>query len=454
MQESNNAMTRTRRGFLGAVTAASYSRILGANDRVQIGFIGYGLMGARHVIDFKKLPDADLVGVADVYQPRVEQGVAACGSNCKGYADFRKLLDNKDILGVCISTPDHWHALATIMACAAGKDVYVEKPLTVFVKEGRWMTQAARKYNRVVQAGTQQRSGKHYQEALKVLRGGHIGKIVSARIGAFRNIMPGFGVTPESEPPAGFDYDFWLGPAPKRPYTKHRALYNFRWFWDYSGGQMTNLGAHDMDIVHWIMQVKGPKSVASFGGRLALTDDDGETPDTQDAIFDYNGFNMLVSLREVSAGRRTGEGGFHFYGTKGSMTLSRGGFEVFPDIRIPPNNQIPNWSNPAGHPERTANVTPQPWTTPLKMAGSSDEQLELHARNFVDCIKSRQRPIADVEQGHQVSTACHLANISLRLGRSIKWDPEKEQIVGDKEANAMLERPYRKPWDQVLRSSI
>jgi len=452
--QDTNLTAATRRGFLGAVTAASYSRILGANDRVQIGFIGYGLMGARHVEDFKKLPDADLVGVADVYQPRVEQGVAACGPHCKGYADFRKLLEVKELQGVVVSTPDHWHALATIMACAAGKDVYVEKPLTVFVKEGRWMTQAARKYNRVVQTGTQQRSGKHFQEAVRVLRAGHIGKIMSVRIGSFRNIMPGFGVTPEEQPPAGFDYDLWLGPAPKRPYTNHRALYNFRWFWDYSGGQMTNLGTHEVDIVHWALDTKGPKTVASIGGRFALTEDDGETPDTQDAIFDYNQCNVLVSIREASAGRRMGEGGFQFFGTKGSLAISRMGFEVFPDMKIPANNQIPNWSNPAGHPPRTRDFKPEPWTTPLKMAGSSDEQLELHARNFVDCIKSRHKPIADVEDGHRVSTACHLANISMRLGRMVKWDADKEQILGDKEANAMLERPYRKPWDQVLRSLL
>ncbi len=315
------------------------------------------------------------------------------------------------------------------------------------------MVKVARKHNRVVQVGTQQRSGRHFQEAVKVLRGGHIGKIVSVRMGSFRNVMPGFGVAQPSEPPAGFDYDLWLGPAPKRPYTKKRALYNFRWYWDYSGGQMTNLGTHEMDIVHWAMQVKGPRSVASIGGRLALTDDDGETPDTQDAIFEYDGFTALVSIREAATGRRTGGGGFDFFGTKGSLSIGRGGFEVFPDMKVPANNQIPPWSNPSGHPERS-DVRPEPWTTPMKMAGSSDEQLELHARNFIDCIKSRQRPIADVEEGHEVSTACHLANISMRVGRMVRWDAEKEQIVGDNEANAMLERPYRKPWDQVLRSLL
>ena len=446
-------MSPTRRAFVGALSAASYQRVMGANDRVQVGFIGFGLIGARHVLDFKNQKDVDLAAMCDVYQPRLEEGVAATGQQAKPYRDFRKMLDSKDLQAVVVSTPDHWHALMTIMACAAGKDVYVEKPMTLFVREGRWMVQAARRYNRVVQVGTQQRSGRHYQAALELLRGGHLGKIVSARMASYRNIMPGFG-RPEESKPSDFDYDLWLGPAPARPFSRHRGIYHFRWFWDYSGGQMTNLGAHHIDIVQWAMQVKGPSAVASSGGRLAL-EDDGETPDVQDALFEYSGFTTIYSCREVSVGRR-GTAGLEFFGTKGSMTIDRGGFEVFPDMKIEPENAIPAFVGPAhqaGGPRRTPN-TPVPWTQPLKMPGSSNEQFDLHVRNFLDCIKSRQRPIADVEDGHQVATACHLANISLRTGRKIRWDPEKEQILGDREASAYLERPYRKPWDEVLRKCL
>ncbi|MCC6861001.1 MAG: Gfo/Idh/MocA family oxidoreductase [Bryobacterales bacterium] len=441
----------TRRTFLGAATAASYQRVLGANDRVQLGFVGYGLIGARHVADFKKQPDADLAAVCDVYQPRVEQGVAACGGRAKSFRDFRKLLDDKDIQAVVVATPDHWHALLTIMACAAGKDVYVEKPLTVFVKEGRWMTTAARRYKRVVQTGTQQRSGKHFQEAVRLIRDGYLGKVHSSRIGSFRNITPGFGVTAPERPPSDLDYDLWLGPAPLRPYTRHRALYHFRWFWDYSGGQMTNLGTHNLDIVHWAMQVKGPRGVSCAGGRYALSEDDGETPDTQDAILEYPGFTVVISIREACGGRVAGGGGFQFYGTKASMTVSRGGFEIIPEMKVPPENLIPAWSAPSGHPARSK-AAPEPWTQPLKMQGSSDEQMDLHKRNWLDCIKSRRQPVADVEEGHQVATACHLANIAMRVGRRIQWDPDKEEIINDREASAMLVRPYRKPWDEVLRS--
>jgi predicted dehydrogenase len=442
----------TRRTALGALTAASYSRVLGANDRVQVGFIGYGLIGSQHVFDFGNQKDVDRAAMCDVYQPRLEQGVAACGQKAKPYSDFRKMLENKDLQAVVVCTPDHWHALMTMMACAAGKDVYVEKPLTLFIKEGRWMTEVARRHNRIVQVGTQQRSGKSYQKAKQLLASGYIGQIMHVGGGSFRNIMPGFGSPPESAAPHEFDYDMWLGPAPKRPYNKQRGLYHFRWFWDYSGGQMTNLGAHEIDIIHWVMNVKGPIAVSSSGGRYAIKDV-GETPDTQDSLFEYPGFTHLYSLREASAGRRAGAG-LEFCGTKGSMTVSRSGFEVFPDMKGSPFNAIPVFKgHPAGGPQHE-DVKPEPWIAKIKEPGSSDEQFDLHVRNFIDCIKSRERPISDVEGGHQVTTACHLANISLRLGRKIKWDPEKEEILGDRDASAMLVRPYRKPWDDVLRGLL
>jgi predicted dehydrogenase len=377
-------MRTNRRHFLGALTAASYARVSGANERVQLGFIGYGLIGSEHVRDFKKQSDADLAALCDVYQPRLEQGVAACGGQAKSYRDFRKLLDDKDIQAIVVSTPDHWHALMTIMACAAGKDVYVEKPLTLFIREGRWMVEAARRYKRVVQVGTQQRSGKHYQKAVEMLRAGYIGKVVSARMGSFRNIMPGFGAPTDTTPPNDLDYDMWLGPAPKRPYNPKRSLYHFRWFWDYSGGQMTNLGAHEIDVVQWAMQVKGPAAVYSTGGRFAL-EDNGETPDTQDALFEYPGFTSLFSCREASLGHR-GEGILDFYGTKGSLSIERGGFEVHPDMKIDPANAIPVFTgHPAGGPKRSS-APPEPWIQPYKMAGSSQEQFDLHARNFLDCV--------------------------------------------------------------------
>jgi predicted dehydrogenase len=451
----------TRRTFLGtaALTAASYQRILGANDRIGIGFIGYGLIGKQHVVDFKKFPDVDIVGVCDTYRPRVDEALQLAGHpNAKGYSDFRKMYQNQDIQGVVVATPDHWHALLTILACEAGKDVYVEKPMTLFLDEGKWMIQAARKYNRIVTVGTQRRQGKGVAAARKVVESGTLGKIHSVRMASFRNIYPGFGRTPVSDPPSGFDYDMWLGPAPRKPYTAHRGLYHFRWFWDYSGGQMTNLGAHIIDQVLWIMNVKGPTMVTSTGGRYAL-EDDGETPDLQDTSWVFPGFTLNCAIREANASR--GDPGQVYLGTKGSMTMA-GGYQVVPEQQVDPVNDIPRFQgHPAGGPVYSE-TKPTPWIEPQTGGVTSDarygtggeDTMAMNERDWLDSMRSRQRPLCEVEDGHRVSIACHLANMSLRLGRSIRWDPEKEQVIGDREAAAMCLRPYRAPWDAALRSVV
>jgi predicted dehydrogenase len=467
-----------------AATAASYQRILGANDRVGVGFVGFGLIGKQHVSDFKKLNDVDMVGLCDVYKPRVEEGLAYIGNGkAVGYSDFRKMFENKDIQGVVVATPDHWHALLTIMACAAGKDVYVEKPMTVCVDEGKWMIQAARKHSRIVTVGTQRRHGAGVKEAKKVVESGVLGKIHSIRIAAVRNIYPGFGKTPVENPPAIFDYDMWLGPAPKKPYQNHRGIYHFRWFWDYSGGQMTNLGAHMIDQVLYVMNTKGPTMVTSTGGRYAL-EDDGETPDLQDAMWVIsNGFVMNYAIREANAmpGDPATRGQVYL-GTKGNMVLS-GNYTITSETKIDPVNDIPRFlGHPIGGPVYT-DVRGVPFlpqyaqaeagrgggrgaggargagagggvaSDPRYGTGGEDTML-MNERDWVDCIKSRKRPFCEVEEGHRVSTACNLANMSLRLGRSIRWDPDKEVVIGDKEAQAMCVRPYRAPWDGVLRSLV
>ncbi|HEV3003846.1 MAG TPA: Gfo/Idh/MocA family oxidoreductase, partial [Pirellulales bacterium] len=309
----------SRRAFVagGAATtlsAAAYGRVLGANDRVGVGFIGYGLIGKRHVIDFREQGDADLVAVAEAHRGRLDEAREFIGGPVRPFADFRRLLDDRDVQAVVVSTPDHWHALMTMLACAAGKDVYVEKPLTLFVREGRWMIDVARRTGRVVQVGTQQRSGMHYRRARELLAAGKLGRVVSVRMSAFRNIMPGYGSPADCEPPDDLDWEMWLGPAPKRAYNPNRGLYHFRWFWDYSGGQMTNLGQHALDIVHWFLDVQAPSAVSGAGGRFCLADN-GETPDTQDAIVEYPGLNAIWSHREGSQGR--GASGLEFYGTHG-----------------------------------------------------------------------------------------------------------------------------------------
>jgi len=348
------------------------------------------------------------------------------------------------------------------MACAAGKDVYVEKPMTLFIDEGRWMMQAARKYDRIVVVGTQRRQGRGVAEAKKVMESGQLGKIHSIRLASCRNIYPGFGRTPIEAPPAELDYDMWLGPAPRKPYQKHRSLYHFRWFWDYSGGQMTNLGAHLLDQVLWCMNAKGPSTVMSAGGRFAL-EDDGETPDTQDTTWQFpGGFTVSFTLREANALREaSGPPGIAFLGTKGSLALA-GGYEVSSENRIDPVNDIPPFAGqPIGGPVRS-DTPPTPWIKGFKGGVESDSRygtggedtLAMNERDWLSSIRTRRRPLCNVEDGHKVQVMCNLANMSLRLGRSIRWDPDNEQVVGDKEAAALCRRPYRAPWDGVLRSLV
>jgi predicted dehydrogenase len=345
----------------------------------------------------------------------------------------------------------------TMLACSAGKDVYVEKPLSLFVREGRWMVDAAARTKSVVQVGTQQRSGLHYQRARKLIRDGHIGNVHSVRMHAYRNIVPGFGAPADCDPPAELDWDMFLGPAPQRGYNSQRGIYHFRWFWDYSGGQMTNLGHHALDVVHWVLEMD-PQAVVSFGGRFAL-EDNGETPDTQDALFEFaNGKGTAVwSHREASVG--TGQSsGLEFCGTKGSLSISRKGFVVMADKQMPPQNRIPRFSgaHPVGGPKPVEVLGPEVfWTKSLEdKTGDEREQFTRHVRNFLDCVKSRETPISDLESGHRVSTMCHLANLSLRLGRTLTWDAKREEVIGDTTASEQLSRPYRAPWDRELRALI
>ena len=309
----------------GVMSASSLGRALGANDRVRVGLIGNGLIGKRHLLDFKAQPDVEIAAVSELSEARLAEAVAAAGNAPAAYKDFRKLLDRADIDAVVVSTPDHWHALMTILACAAGKDVYVEKPLTHVVREGDWMLQAAAAHKRVVQVGTQQRSGRHYQRCLELVRAGHIGDVRGVRMASYRNVLPGFS-QPIGDRLSAADWDMWLGPAPFVAYDPKRALYHFRWFWDYSGGQTTNLLAHHIDIVQWITD-KAPSKVSAMGGRYSLGGI-GETPDVFEALFEYPGFIGSWSCREVAA---AGDDGLMFFGTKGTLTLSRAGFEIVPE---------------------------------------------------------------------------------------------------------------------------
>lgn len=414
-----------RRRFIqsaAALTAASYERVMGANDQIRVGLIGAGGQGTSDLMQFLSYPDAKAVAIADVYQPNVDKGLALAGAGADGYKDFRRILDRKDVGAVIVATPDHWHAIPTAMACQAGKDVYCEKPLSLTIREGRAMLEAARKHNRVVQTGSQCRSSRHYTQAVEIVRSGKLGKVCQISGTMIRNAMPGWGKFPDSEPPAGLDWDFWLGPAPKRPYNELRCLYHFRWFWDYSGGQMTNFGAHDPDIARWAMGFRAPLAVAGFGGRYGL-DDGGETPDVQEVIYQFPDCVVTWSVREMNAAPRPT---LEFHGTKATLAITRGGFRITGE----------QWGDKSGK-VRQAEDSSAP--------GDPDMHRE-HARNFLDCVKSRKRPNADIEEGYLTATMCHLGNIATRMGRSLKWDAEREQIIGDADAIHWLARPYRAPW--------
>ncbi len=420
----------TRRDFnrtaagLAAVSALSASRILGANDRIRIGLIGCGGRGRQDWGNFLKEPAVEPVAVCDVYEPFRNRGVEMTQGRAKPYHDFRQLLDQKDIDAVIVATPDHWHALITIAACGAGKDVYCEKPLSLMAAEGRKMVEAARKNNRVVQTGSQQRSGAHYAQAVKLIQDGGIGEVHRIHAGMQRNIYPGLKPTEMADGvPTGLDWDMWLGPAPRIPFDPFRCIYNFRWFWNYSGGQMTNWGAHHLDIARWILAAEAPISVSAAGGRYALTDG-GETPDVQQVTYQFPKAVVTWTTSEVAEGKSST---LDIYGSKGMLTLLRGGFQVKPEM-----------VSIAGSKEKT------PAMEAISAKGGNLD--EAHVKNFLECLRTRKRPNADVEEGHRSAIMCHLGNISMRLGRSLKWDSAKEEVIGDPEANRWLMKPYRAPW--------
>jgi predicted dehydrogenase len=420
--------------------APAVGNVQGANDRVRVGLIGCGGQGNWDANDFAKQPNVEIVALADVYEGSINETLASKAlkldaARTAKYKDFRRLLDDKTIDAVIVATPDHWHALATILACQAGKDVYVEKPLALTVVEGRRMVEAARKHNRVVQVGTQQRSARHFQKAVELVREGKIGKVSRVHCWNVGNDYPkGEGNPPDSAPPAGLDWDFYLGPAPKVAFNQNRFLWNFRWFWDYSGGMMTDWGVHLIDIVHWAMDDDAPLSASAMGGKYFIQDN-RETPDTLLASLEYKNFVVTYENRLLNARGVDGKGyGILFYGTDGTLFVDRGGFEIYPE----------------GTTARDGLTTFR--TAPARMGlprRGGDVSHEEHVKNFLECMRTRKPPISDVEIGHKSTVAPHLCNIAFKTGRRVKWDAAKEQIVGDAEANKLLSKEYRAPWKLV-----
>lgn len=430
-----------RRDFLKAGMGAALTtsiftgRVKGANDRIRVSFIGMGRMGTSNLQFAMKQPDVEVVSVCDVYQPHLEKAVALSGRGpnkepdarpkAKGIEDFREILRDKSVDAVCIATPDHWHPYMTVEACKAGKDVYVEKPICVALEEGRKMVQAARKYNRVVQVGTMQRSGVHFQKACEIVRSGEIGKVTFVRTWNYGNMKPeGIGNPPDADPPPGLDWDLWLGPAPKRQYNQNRfgvdpkAYSHFRWFWDYAGGMMTDWGIHLLDIVQMAFNEAYPTAITALGSKFFIQDN-RETPDTLQVTYEYPGFIATYENRMGNAQSMFNKGyGILFHGEKGTLFVDRSLYQLLPE---------------KGSSLEAVEVK------------SSNNANMAHWENFLECIKTRQKPISDIEIGHRSTSTALLGNVALRSKLRVDWDPQRESTP-QSEARRYLKREYRKPW--------
>jgi predicted dehydrogenase len=434
----------TRRTFLGAsaalaATAAAAGARPAASEKVVVALVGCGGMGRADLRDFMRLPEVEVAALCDVDRSHLDataKDVEKAGRPAEKLQleqDFRRVLDRKDLDAVIVGTPDHWHAYVLIAACAGGKDVYVEKPLSHNVAEGRAMVTAARKNKRVVQVGTQQRSGRHFQEAVEFVRSGRLGDVFLCRTWITNRDRPRDQVKYADEPaaPPGVDYDLWLGPAPKRPFNRHRFHGSFRWYWDYGNGLCNDWGVHLNDIVLWAMSVTAPLAVHATGGHYDVMDG-SDTPDTLDVHYQYPTFTHLYTVRRglYHYGAPDRSHGIEFHGTRGVLTLDRGGWVVTPGA---------------------ADVAPE-------KHGTSEQHFG-HVKNFLHCVKNRTDvPASEIEAMHRATTTCHLANIAYKVGRRVYWDAEAErchrgydaaakQFVGeDAQANALLLREPRKPW--------
>jgi predicted dehydrogenase len=434
----------TKAGAAGVLTALSAGRVLGANGRVRVGFIGVGNRGDQVLDAFLTHKDADIVALCDLYQPYLDFAAKKVGGSPKLTKDYHEVLGNKDVDAVVICTPDHWHALQTVHACQAEKDVYVEKPLSLCVEEGRRMVEAARKHKRVTQVGLMRRSCDFCRDAAEFVRKGGVGEVTVARAFHIQNETPkGIGNPPNEDPPKDFDWEAWLGPAPKVPYNKNRAFYRFRWFYDYSGGQLTNFGVHYLDLIHWALGHDAPLAVTAIGGKYAIADN-REIPDTLEVLWQYPG-NTLVTFSQFNcnaapAGVRGGE--VELRGTKGTVYINGAGWEVVPDAL--PDKEFPARTPIDRAQERGYREGAKPVIDARKESGKVSDAA--HARNFLDCVVSREPCNCDIETGHRDTTAALLGNIALKTKSYLEWDAKTEKITNNPAANKLLRYDYRAPY--------
>jgi predicted dehydrogenase len=434
MQSTGISRRQALTAAAGAFTTSLFTgNVKGANDRIAVGFIGLGAMGSGNLGYSMKVPDIQVAALCDVYQPHLERAQDAArkgGFQPKAVRDFRDIIADKSLDAVCISTPDHWHAYMMVEACKAGKDVYVEKPSCVYVEEGQKMVEAARKYKRVVQAGTMQRSGGYFKKAAELVRAGTIGEVSfchTFQSGATK--AEGWGNPPDSEPPADLDWDMWLGPAPKVSFNKNRwgvkttTFPTFRYFWDYAGGAMTDWGVHLIDPVHQCFDEVMPLAVAAMGEKFVVQDNT-QTPDTLHATYEYPKFLLTYESRTTNPlplfGRDQGNG-TTIHGTEATIFVNRSGCWLIPNPK--------------------SKVEAQAWEKNQEMS-----QMNVpHWKNWIECVKTRAKPQSEIETCVRSSTACILANLSIRAKTRIDWD-EKNWTSKQEEVKPFLKARYRAPW--------
>jgi predicted dehydrogenase len=433
-------------GTLAALHASNMS-VLGSNERIRLGVIGVGNRGDQLLDALLCHKDTEVAALCDVYKPYLEAAQAKVGGNARLYHDYRQLLDQKDLDAVVIATPDHWHALQFVAACRASKDVYVEKPLSLTIGEGQKMVAVAEETRRVTQVGLHRRSSATIREAVEWVRQGAIGKVTVAKCYHLRNESPqGIGNPPDGPPPEGLDWDLWLGPAPKVAYNRNRCLYKFRWFSDYSGGQLTNFGTHYLDVIQWALGQQAPRGVFAAGGKYAV-EDNRDIPDTLEVVWDYPGDTLVTfsqyNATAAAANLRGWE--LEFRGTHGTLLMQEGQVEILPErVRtreLPALSPLERKQN--AEQARAVRVA----MPPRSLKGKADTAD--HTRNFLDCIKSRKPTHCPVAVGHRSTSATLLGKMALRRGRYLAWDAKNERVLNDEEANSLLSYEYRQPWRLV-----
>ena len=416
----------------------SQRRLMSANEKLQVGVIGCNGMGFSNLREHLRLPQVECIALADVDQSVLDRRTEETaqlqgGKKPMMFKDYRKMLENKDLDAVIIGTPDHWHCLALTNSLDAGKHVYVEKPLANSIQECQIMLNAARYHKKIVQVGQWQRSGRHYDQAIKFVQSGQLGNIRLVKCWAYQGWMKPVDVQADSTPPPGVDYDMWLGPATKRPFNANRFHFNFRWFWDYAGGLMTDWGVHEIDIALYAMKAKAPKSVMASGGILAYPNDASETPDTLQAVFEYDNFNMLWEhATGIDNGNYGKTEGIAFIGNLATLVLNRGGWSIIPEVE----------TNADGIVEYELPDIPD-----QNRPGNANYLLD-HVTNFVQAIHNNNPGSlkCGIETGSIAAVNAHMGNIAFKTGRKVYWDEAKQMFKNDEEANRMTRANYHNGW--------